>query len=422
MPLRVALAYALGASAWIVFSDAALRDLVGEADAITRWQSLKGAGFVLATTILLLIVLRAEEHRRIRLERARHGDRERVRLLSENVRDMVYRYRLTEPRGFEYVSPSSVDLTGYTPEEHYADPDLGRRLVHEADREELDRAVSDQPSEPFVLRWRRKDGSTLWSEQQLRTVHDDAGRPVALEGIARDVTAFKRAEELLQQARLQQQQLSRRLLHAQEQERRHLARELHDEFGQVLGALRINLHLLCEDIDAADPRLVESRQLLDELTRQVRNLSVELRPSVLDDLGPGPAVQWFADRLAERSGLDVETRIDLEDDRIDSDVAITAFRIVQEALNNVVKHADAHEVRITLSTSSRSLHLSVRDDGRGFDVEGQRSRALAGASLGLLSIVERAELIGGQAWIESSEGEGTEVKATLPLPGLAASA
>ena len=211
--------------------------------------------------------------------------------------------------------------------------------------------------------------------------------------------------------------LSQRLLETQEQERRHIARELHDEIGQALGALKINLHLLGAQpgVGGGTARLDESLTMVDVLIQQVRALSLELRPSVLDDLGLSAALVWYCDRLQQRSGFLVAFADGLGDVPVSPLVATTCFRIAQEALTNVARHAHARRVTVTLSRQEETLALGVCDDGVGFDVRDGRARAVAGASLGLISMAERAEWAGGWMDISSAPGDGTEVWAWLPL-------
>ena len=130
--------------------------------------------------------------------RSRRGE-ERLRLYADNARDLVYRYRFGPKPGFEYISPSSIAITGYTPEEHYADPELGIRHLHPDDRHLLDGAVRS-PEEPLVLRWYRKDGTLIWTEQRNRLVYDEAKNVIAIDGIAWDVTGRKLAEDALRQS------------------------------------------------------------------------------------------------------------------------------------------------------------------------------------------------------------------------------
>ena len=155
--------------------------------------------------------------------------------------------------------------------------------------------------------------------------------------------------------------------------------------------------------------------MLDRLLGQIRAISLELRPSILDDQGLGEALQWFAERVAERSGLRVTIDIRLGEEDLPPAVANACFRITQEALNNAVRHAQATLLEVRVTRNDGVIDLCVRDDGVGFDVETQHRRALAGTSLGLLSMGERAELAGGHTVITSSEGAGTQVRARFVL-------
>jgi PAS domain S-box-containing protein len=239
----------------------------------------------------------------------------------------------------------------------------------------------------------------------------------------RDITKRKQAEGKLRRSRQRLQVLSRQLVQVQETERRHLARELHDEIGQALTATEMNLQALLESPGAAAlaPRLRESLQVVEHVQEQVHDLSLNLRPSMLDDLGLLPALRWYTSRQAALAGLHCEVRADpsLEhaEQRLDPMVETACFRVAQEALTNVVKHAKARTVTVELNPTDddEQLHLSVRDDGVGFDVASVREQAVRGASLGLLSMEERATLAGGGLQYHATPGQGTEVHAWFPL-------
>jgi len=257
-------------------------------------------------------------------------------------------------------------------------------------------------------------------------VFERFSRPLVLEGAVmgrvwsfRDITERKRAQGKLKESRERLQVLSRRLVDVQETERRHLARELHDEIGQALTATEMNLQALLESpgTDALARRLRESLQVVERVQEQVHDLSLNLRPSMLDDLGLEAALRWYTERQAGLAGLQAEVRADPLEQRLDPMIETECFRIAQEALTNVVKHAKAHTVTVELSKNDDDveLHLSVRDDGVGFDVASVREQAVRGASLGLLSMEERATLAGGGLEYDSTPGHGTEVHAWFPL-------
>ncbi|MDQ6692824.1 MAG: PAS domain-containing sensor histidine kinase [Chloroflexota bacterium] len=211
--------------------------------------------------------------------------------------------------------------------------------------------------------------------------------------------------------------LSRRLLEIQESERRHIARELHDEVGQTLTAIQINIETLqrAPEASSLQPRLQESVTLVEYALQQVRNLSLDLRPSLLDDLGLVSALLWYAERQSERTGTDIQVVVNPLPTRLPPDIETACFRIVQEALTNVARHSDARQVRVELSLRDDTLEAAIHDDGAGFDVGAARKRASGGASMGLLGMSERAELVGGHLTIVSELRKGSTVKALLPF-------
>lgn len=207
--------------------------------------------------------------------------------------------------------------------------------------------------------------------------------------------------------------LSRQLIEAQETERRRLAYELHDEFGQVTTALKLSLQTLGRSGQALSP-LDDSIAMVDRLLQQVRELSLDLRPSLLDDFGLGAAVRWLVRRQAERAELVATVGGDVEGERFPPEVEIAAFRTVQEAVTNVARHAGAPHLTVELHRRAGALEVVVRDDGAGFDVAAVRERARQGLSLGLLGLEERVRLAGGSIEIESARGQGTEIRALFP--------
>jgi signal transduction histidine kinase/PAS domain-containing protein len=218
----------------------------------------------------------------------------------------------------------------------------------------------------------------------------------------------RRAASELEEKRERLRGLSRRLLEAQEAERRAISRELHDDFGALLSALKLNLQRPGTE--------TENLALVDQAIQQVRDLASDLRPAILDDLGLGEAVSWYATREARRAGLAIHLDVAPLHPRIGPHVEAAYFRIMQEALTNVVRHAAATTVTIELRSHADGVHLAVRDDGKGFDATTARAAATAGRSHGLLNMQERAELAGGELTIESTRGQGTTVRATYPLP------
>ena len=211
--------------------------------------------------------------------------------------------------------------------------------------------------------------------------------------------------------------LSRRLIEIQEAERRHLARELHDEIGQTLTAAKINLQALQRFPDPASQpqRLEKTVGLVDGLLQDVRKLSLNLRPPMLDDLGLVAGLRWLLDQRASAAGLLVRFEHDAFDERLEPALETACFRVAQEALTNVIRHAQAKNVFVELRREPDGVSLLVRDDGVGFVVAGAQERAARGGSLGLLGMEERAALLGGTVRVKSSLGKGTEVRGWFPL-------
>jgi signal transduction histidine kinase len=203
----------------------------------------------------------------------------------------------------------------------------------------------------------------------------------------------------------------------QESERRHLSRELHDEIGQSLTAVKVNLQAVqrMSDLAKLSPQLNESIGIIERALQQIRDLSLDLRPSLLDDLGVVAALRWYTDRQAQRAGFEATFAANLQEIRLPAELETTCFRIVQEALTNIVRHAHAKHVQIELTQIETQLQLEICDDGIGFDVQSALERGTGEFSLGLLGMQERAQLVGGRVTIFSDQKKGTEIRASFPL-------
>lgn len=214
--------------------------------------------------------------------------------------------------------------------------------------------------------------------------------------------------------------LSHRLMNVQETERRQIAHDLHDEIGQSLTAMKLGLREADSVLESGPTAsiLTDSLNILDQVIRQVRNLALDLRPSLLDELGLVPALKWYIKRQGERAGWETEYSAHEGDNHLPPAVEIACFRIVQEALTNVARYAEATHVQVTLKRQGDRLVLTIEDNGKGFNVEQAMTRARTGSSIGLLGMEERARLVGGELTITSSPKTGTRLTASLPLVGL----
>ncbi len=209
------------------------------------------------------------------------------------------------------------------------------------------------------------------------------------------------------------------IIKAQEQERKRIARELHDETSQVLTSLLISLAVLEESITTqeARDRITETRQLAHQTLRAIRNLSIDLRPSALDDLGLLPALRWYVKEYQQKTNIEVEfhTTGFKDRERLSPEMETALYRVVQESLTNVAKHAQAHKVTIMLREEADAVNATITDDGRGFDVEEIQKMGDQDRGLGLVGMQERALLLDGTVTIESGHEHGTFVNVHIPL-------
>jgi PAS domain S-box-containing protein len=225
--------------------------------------------------------------------------------------------------------------------------------------------------------------------------------------------------EDLHSARQRAHALARQLIRAEEDERRRIARELHDELGQALTALKINLQETIRGSDDRASRLEDSVAIVDVALRQVRGMALDLRPAILDDLGLVAALNWYVERHAQRTGLQGRFIADPDDIHADPEIETACFRVAQEALTNVARHARATRFSVELLQYSGGLQLVVRDDGIGFDPEAALRTASGGTSLGLVGMRDRVELVGGRIAFVSEPTGGTEVQVNFPnVPNL----
>jgi PAS domain S-box-containing protein len=258
------------------------------------------------------------------------------------------------------------------------------------------------------------DGRRKTIQVSAAPIRSTAGPIAGAVIVIDEVTERVRAEEALHESAARLQHLSHRLLAVQEEERRHLSRELHDEFGQLLASVTLHLQAAKSTAGrAAQASLDESIALLQRAGVQVRSLALELRPMLLETAGLDATLRWLGEQYQQRTGT--ATQVVGHVPEVSGAVAIACFRVVQEALTNVVRHARAQHVWIEVSQSEGSLRLVVRDDGIGFDVESIRERAADAGNLGLIGMRERVEILGGRLTIDSEPGRGTRICVTLPV-------
>jgi PAS domain S-box-containing protein len=344
-------------------------------------------------------------------QKALRESEERYRELFENSRDAIYVHDL----GGRYVSVNRAAelLSGFDRQEilgkHYSNFIAPRNLknARESFCRKLDAPVETMYEAEVVC----KNGHRIPVEISSRMIYRD-GQPIGVQGIARDITERRRAQQTMQN-------YSRRLVEVQEAERQNLSRELHDEIGQALTAIRINLEWMRRANIAVPetlPRIDESIDAVDDAVRRVRELALELRPSLLDDLGLASALRWYVDRFAVRTGINAQVVGDIKrTSHIPHEIETAAFRIVQEALTNVARHSFATRVSIDISQRNGELHLGVSDNGIGFDSDAVLNGKSSATALGLRGMQERALAVNGDINIISQSRAGTQILLAVPL-------
>ncbi len=258
--------------------------------------------------------------------------------------------------------------------------------------------------------------------ESTRQFNEDDVRLLSLFAAQASIAVYNaRLYEKVRTGRESLQVLSQRVIRAQETERRQIARELHDEIGQALTGVQLNLQTVQHFLEGdARESLKDSMLTIERVLQQARDLSLNLRPSVLDDFGLVAALRWLVKRRTKVSGPAIEFTADPFETRLSEDIETACFRVAQEALTNVVRHARASHVSIELHQRDEQLQLLIRDDGVGFDVSKAMDIAKGGASMGLLGLRERVLLVGGRIEIESVLGQGTALLAYFPIRPLAA--
>ena len=286
--------------------------------------------------------------------------------------------------------------------------ELAKRYV--ADDQEVmqtcqQRLVEEQISDHGIL---------IWVETFKSPVYDAAGKVIGTTGLAHDITLRRQLQEEQRRSREQLRALAAHVESVREQERVRIAREIHDELGQSLTCMGMDLAFLDRQIDPenkdASARVAALVELVKDTIRCVRRISSELRPSILDDLGLGAAIEWLAHDFESRTQIACAVEVP-EDLSLPFDLATPLFRVCQEALTNVTRHASATNVSLHLTCSTGHIALTIKDNGRGITEEEIKRYG----SLGLLGMKERIGILGGTLDVEGKPGEGTTLAIQIPL-------
>jgi PAS domain S-box-containing protein len=354
---------------------------------------------------------------RKREEQKLRESEERFRQMADNINE-VFWIETTKPQRLLFVSRAYETLWGRSRESLYASPTSWRESIHPDDREHVIETAESQATQEFDITYRitRPDQSVRWIRERAFPVRNEDGVVVRMAGVANDITKSKEAADALERANQQLSFLSRHRTQVQEKERRYLARELHDQIGQALTAAKINVQSAQRSTkrEMVTKYLEDTVSILDEILDQARRISLQLRPPVLDDLGLAPALRWALADYAQRAGWSAQFFADPHLGRAHADTETACFRVVQEALTNIARHAGAQQVWVELHESEEVLHLLVRDDGAGFDPRDMQKRG-HGERLGLIGMRERVSAVGGTFECQSAPGAGTVVEAFFPM-------
>ena len=329
------------------------------------------------------------------------------------------------------VNPAWKHILGYKPEKLLATPYID--WIHPDERAaaqaEFQRLTAGATIVSFEVRARSNDGSYRWTQWTATPAPNEN----IFYAIGRDITQRKLADqalrdseehyrELFNEAKTMQEklrELSSKVLHAQEEERKRISRELHDEVGQALTAISVNLQLLKlkaakvgQGLDAA---VAETQSLLEQTMYNVHRFSYELRPAMLDDLGLVIALRWYIRAFAKRTGVKLNFRADSVVEQLAGEPKTVIYRVVQESLTNVYKYADATRVEVIIKTMAETIRLTVRDNGKGFRPDQMDLISKDKSGMGLMGMQERLRLVNGQFSVESEPGKGTTIRATIPL-------
>jgi PAS domain S-box-containing protein len=286
---------------------------------------------------------------------------------------------------------------------------------------QLRRAAELEPVQDWEIRLQPRGRLPLYAALTVTAVHDPEARVVALRWLLRDISERKaaeakaiHAEHALRDSREQLRSLTTHLQDRQEEERRRIAREVHDELGQGLTVLKIDLAWLANRLEANEPacrqRLQDMEGMLHTLVTAVHRIGRALRPEILDDLGLVAAIEWQLQEVCQRTGLAYELALPKQDLMLEPALATAMFRIFQEAITNVLRHAKATKVTVRMLQQPKLLSLEISDNGKGLTPRQLNDRG----SLGLLSMRERAHLWGGEVIIKGKRGRGTSIIVRMP--------
>lgn len=401
-------------------------------------RSLRGHLILVSLFVLVLIsatlllhhnyrsVIRAEEEvkylrEKQSLEEKAQQSEQRYRMLVETMNDGLG--VLDEKGCWVYVNDRLCGMLGYSRKEMIGAPItgvLGGPVDQQIYHGQINRRKHGT-SVPYEIAGIRKDGQKIYVLVSPKPILDQEGQFEGSFAVITDITGLKKTEEALRASGERLHALSFQLLSAQERERSRISRELHDELGQALAVLKLRLrflekHLATEQEDLKK-ECQQSIQYVDQVIEEVRRLSRDLSPSILEDLGLSNALQWLINNFSRNNNLSItlhKDNVDM-DHLFSQDSQIVLYRIFQEAFTNIEKHSQASRASVSIKKGDGGLYVSVEDDGSGFDITETLKSGVATQGMGLVTMQERARMLGGFLEIVSGKGKGTRIDVYLPL-------
>lgn len=388
--------------------------------------STPGTGFLLDSIDILVILsptyfllyrpFKASWDRRQALEKSLVMSEERLGLAMQGISDVVWDWDIAT--GELFFTPRGETLLGFRKGEVERHFSSWEHLVHPEDKAPVMRILKEHlegrsPYYESEHRLRAKSGEWVWVHARGKVVdRTPEGKALRMIGIISDITPRKRVEEEIRH-------LTRRLINASEEERKRFSRDLHDEFGQVLTGLQLGLEVLKEslreDQEEEKKRCERLVGLIAQLGDHVRDISATLMPAVFDEMGLVATLHWDIETWRRQSpGLDIDLQAD-ELPPLEPEVEIALYRVCQESLNNVIRHAKAHQARVQLVRRAGRVILTVTDDGIGFDEKAARPPVNGRWRIGIAGMRERIAALGGQLHIDSEKGKGTTVRVEVPV-------
>lgn len=342
---------------------------------------------------------------------------ERYRGLIENSSEIIY--QTDQKRFFTGMNKTMLDKLGYLSKEL-----IGMKIENIMPANEREKVIShirkviEKGSDSIETMFLSKKGETIYVEINANATYDVDDNFIETRAFVRDITEKKKAEAAEKHEK-ELQLLTSHIISIQEKERRRISRELHDEAGQALTAMKINIEMMENEIPESSKnirkRLDETKQLLTHTLQEIRLLSFELRPSLLDHFGVLAAIREYSKNYSERTNIDVQVRGENIVEKFSPEIDILFYRCAQEALTNVAKHSEAKNVIIKIDHDGNELCMSIKDDGKGFDINENFKKHINSFGIGLFGMKERVALLNGSLRIHSEKNEGSELEILVPF-------